>query len=66
MDTVSATIVAGGRRAQYQYNIEVNVNKLISTLIYLIYQITLMASLEKSCARPPTPQVVGDHQIHAN
>ena len=32
MDAVSATIVAGGQ-AQFQYNIEVNINILISTLV---------------------------------
>ena len=39
--------------------------KITSTLIYWIYQIALMASLEKSCARPPTPQAAWVHQIHA-
>jgi hypothetical protein len=35
-DAVLNTIVAGGR-ARIQLNIEVNINYLITTLIYLIY-----------------------------
>jgi hypothetical protein len=33
MDAISATIVVGGR-ARIRLNIEVNINKFISTLIY--------------------------------
>ena len=50
MDAVLATIVAGGR-AQFQKIIEVNRNKLISTLIYGIYSIALTVALEKICQR---------------
>ena len=50
MDAVLATIVAGGR-AQFQKIIEVNRNKLISTLIYGIYSIALTVALEKICLR---------------
>ena len=64
MDAVSATIVAGGQ-ARFQYNIEVDINYLISTLIYWIYSIALMAALDWTCARLSATQVVWIHQIHA-
>ena len=64
MDAVSATIVAG-RQARIQLNIEVSRNKLICTLIYGIYVISLTAASEQTCARPPTSQVIRVHQIHA-
>jgi hypothetical protein len=63
-NAVSATIVAGGR-AQFQENIEVNRNKLMSILIYGIKQNPSMAATEKVCARSPTPQAAWVHQIHA-
>ena len=64
MDAVLATIVAGGR-ARIRLNTEVGRNKFISTLIYGIYLIALMAAWERTCARPPTPQAAWLHQIHA-
>jgi hypothetical protein len=61
-DAVSATIVAG-RRAQIRLNIEVNINKLISTLIYLLN--------EHAQGRPPlrwhgfiTSMLLEGEQLH--
>jgi hypothetical protein len=63
-EAVSSTIVAGGR-ARIRLNIEVDIKILISTLIYRINLIALTVALEQTCARPPKPQAVWIHQIHA-
>jgi hypothetical protein len=44
---------------------EASIDKLISTLIYKIYQIASTAALERTCARPPTSQAALVDQIHA-
>ncbi len=46
-------------------NIEVDRNKLITTLISWIYLNPLIATLDNICARPPAPRVAWNHWIHA-
>ncbi len=64
MDAVLATIVAGGQ-AQIILNIEVDRNKLITTLIQWIYLNHLIAALDNIYARSHAPWAAWNHQIHA-
>jgi hypothetical protein len=61
MGAVSATIVAGGQ-VRIILNIEVDRNKLITTLILWIYLNPLIATSDNICARPPAPRVAWNHQ----
>ncbi len=60
MDAVSATNFF----RRIWWNMEVDMNILISTLINRINWIASAAALEQTCARPPSPQVEWIHQIH--
>ncbi len=61
-EAVSAKIVASAG-ARIWLSIVVYIKILISTLIYRIYLIALTVALERTCARPPTPQVALIHRI---
>ncbi len=63
MNAVLATI-DDSKQARIWLNIEVDINLLISTLFYWTDVNPLVATLEQTCARPPTPQAAWIEQTH--